>query len=242
MADDAALRERFAAMRRANKVALARLVAERVGVSLDPDALFDVHIKRIHEYKRQLLNILETIALYARDPRRARRATGCRASRSSRARRPPGYGQAKLIIKLINDVARRDQRRPGGARPAQGRVPAELQREPRRGDHSGRGPVRADFHGRHGGIRHRQHEARAQWRADHRHARRRQHRDPRTGRGRAFLPVRADGRRGGPAPARRAWTRRGHCQLAGAGTSPRRRRGRGVLRRTIATRFHGARP
>ena len=79
LADDAAFRERFAAVRRTNKIALARLVAEQLGVGLDPDALFDVHIKRIHEYKRQLLNILETIALLQRDARAADAATGCRA-------------------------------------------------------------------------------------------------------------------------------------------------------------------
>ena len=62
-----------------NKVALARLVAERTGVSLDPDALFDVQIKRIHEYKRQLLNILETIALYHAMRDEPGSATGCRA-------------------------------------------------------------------------------------------------------------------------------------------------------------------
>ncbi|MEO8345440.1 MAG: glycogen/starch/alpha-glucan phosphorylase [Betaproteobacteria bacterium] len=105
LADDAAFRERFSSARRANKVALARIVIERLGVSLDPNALFDVHIKRIHEYKRQLLNILETIALYdamRADPTkdwvpRVKIFAGKAAA---------GYVRAKLIIKLINDVAR----------------------------------------------------------------------------------------------------------------------------------------
>ena len=105
MAHDAALRERFAVVRRANKVALARLVVERVGVSLDPDALFDVHIKRIHEYKRQLLNVLETIAAYE-----AIRADPARdwvpRVKIFAGKAAAGYRQAKLIIKLINDVAR----------------------------------------------------------------------------------------------------------------------------------------
>ena len=57
--------ERFAAVKRGQQGArCARIIAERLGISVDPDALFDVQIKRIHEYKRQLLNILETIALY----------------------------------------------------------------------------------------------------------------------------------------------------------------------------------
>jgi starch phosphorylase len=80
-------------------------VSERIGVSLDPDALFDVHIKRIHEYKRQLLNILETIALY--DAIRAQPA-GDWAPRVKifSGKAAAGYRQAKLIIKLANDVAR----------------------------------------------------------------------------------------------------------------------------------------
>ncbi len=64
VADDTGVHERLARIRRANKQALAKLVADRLHITLDPDALFDVQIKRIHEYKRQLLNILETIALY----------------------------------------------------------------------------------------------------------------------------------------------------------------------------------
>src|SRR6202040_1103260 len=63
-ADDRALQERVSAAKRANKVALARLIFDRAGIRVDPDALFDVQIKRIHEYKRQLLNVLETVALY----------------------------------------------------------------------------------------------------------------------------------------------------------------------------------
>ena len=85
--------------------------------SLDPDALFDVQIKRIHEYKRQLLNILETIALY-----QAMRAEPDRdwvpRVKIFAGKAAAGYHQAKLIIKLIHDVARVDQRGSRGARPA----------------------------------------------------------------------------------------------------------------------------
>ncbi len=105
LADDAAFRERFAAIKRANKVALASVVRDSLGVMVNPDALFDVQIKRIHEYKRQLLNILETIALY-----NAIRANPT-ASWTPRVKlfagkAAAGYAQAKLIIKLANDVAR----------------------------------------------------------------------------------------------------------------------------------------
>ncbi len=115
MAQDAALRERFAAVRRANKVALARLVVERVGVSLDPDALFDVHIKRIHEYKRQLLNILETIALY--EAMRADPARSLGAARQDLR----GQGGGRLPAGEAHHQAHQRRRaksinaRPGGA-------------------------------------------------------------------------------------------------------------------------------
>jgi starch phosphorylase len=63
-ADDSAFLERFMQAKRANKERLAATVARRLGVTLDPGAMFDVQIKRMHEYKRQLLNILEAIAYY----------------------------------------------------------------------------------------------------------------------------------------------------------------------------------
>ena len=111
LADDPSFRERFREVRRANKVALARLVAERLGVGVDPEALFDVQIKRIHEYKRQLLNILETIALY-----NAMRAQPTRPwvprVKIFAGKAAAGYHQAKLIIKLANDVARMVNRDP----------------------------------------------------------------------------------------------------------------------------------
>ncbi len=63
-ASDSAFQQKFRAVKHHNKIALARLIGERLNVMVDPGALFDVQIKRIHEYKRQLLNILETVALY----------------------------------------------------------------------------------------------------------------------------------------------------------------------------------
>jgi glycogen phosphorylase len=104
-AEDRGLQQRVAAAKRANKVALARLIVERLDLYVDPDALFDVQIKRIHEYKRQLLNLLETVALY-----HAIRAEPTRnwipRVKIFAGKAAANYAQAKLIIKLINDVAK----------------------------------------------------------------------------------------------------------------------------------------
>jgi starch phosphorylase len=104
-ADDRAFRDRFAAARRANKVLLARVVAERAGTSVDPEALFDVQIKRIHEYKRQLLNLLDTIALYQEMRAHPTREWVPRVKIFA-GKAAAGYHQAKLVIKLASDVAR----------------------------------------------------------------------------------------------------------------------------------------
>ncbi|MCK4674891.1 MAG: glycogen/starch/alpha-glucan phosphorylase, partial [Gammaproteobacteria bacterium] len=91
-------------IKQANKKRLAELVLENSGVEFNPEAMFDVQVKRIHEYKRQLLNILHVIHLYIRikngdtknwTPRNV--LIGGKAA--------PGYHMAKLIIKLINNVA-----------------------------------------------------------------------------------------------------------------------------------------
>jgi starch phosphorylase len=104
-ADDASLRERFERVRHANKVGLSRVVAERLGVGIDPNSLFDVQIKRIHEYKRQLLNILDTIALY--NEMRAQPAyPWVPRVKIFAGKAAAGYHRAKLVIKLANDVAR----------------------------------------------------------------------------------------------------------------------------------------
>ena len=103
-ADDGAFRSRFAAVRRSNKVLLARVVAERTGTSIDPEALFDVQIKRIHEYKRQLLNLLETVALYQEMRAQPARDWVPRVKIFS-GKAAAGYQRAKLVIKLASDVA-----------------------------------------------------------------------------------------------------------------------------------------
>ena len=103
-AEDPAFIRRFAATRARNKASLATRALQLTGIRIDPANLFDVQIKRIHEYKRQLLNILETVALYLamraepdRYPPRVKIFAGKAA---------PNYDRAKLIIRLIHDVAR----------------------------------------------------------------------------------------------------------------------------------------
>ena len=103
-ADDAVMRDHFARVKRANKEKLANGVADELGIKIDPDAMFDVHVKRVHEYKRQLLNILETVALY--NDMRARPGAGWAPRvKLFAGKAAASYTQAKLIIKLLNDVA-----------------------------------------------------------------------------------------------------------------------------------------
>ena len=106
LAGDAALGEKITAVKRANKARLADYIKASLGIRINPDAMFDVQIKRIHEYKRQLLNLIETVALYdqirshpERDWVPRVKIFGGKAASS--------YHNAKLIIKLSNDIARR---------------------------------------------------------------------------------------------------------------------------------------
>ena len=105
LAEDAAFRDKFAAVKRANKELLATLVPERLGIRVDPSALFDIQIKRIHEYKRQLLNIIEAVALYDQIRSHPERDWMPRVKFFG-GKAAPSYHNAKLIIKLANDVAK----------------------------------------------------------------------------------------------------------------------------------------
>ena len=104
-AGDAAFRQQWHQVKQHNKRLLAQLVEQDCAVTFDPEALFDVQVKRIHEYKRQLLNVLHVIHLYARI--KAGETDGwtprCVLIGGKAA---PGYALAKRIIKLVNNVAR----------------------------------------------------------------------------------------------------------------------------------------
>lgn len=104
-AEDRAFQERFAAIKRANKGALADLVRDRLGLAIDSGAMFDVQIKRIHEYKRQLMNIIETVALYDQIRSHPERDWVPRVKFFA-GKAAPSYHNAKMIIKLAGDVAR----------------------------------------------------------------------------------------------------------------------------------------
>lgn len=105
LADDPEFQKRFAASRYMNKLKLADVIRKELEIRVDPNALFDVHIKRIHEYKRQLLNILEAIALY--NAIRARPMDNWTPRvKIFAGKAAASYHQAKLIIKLIHDVAK----------------------------------------------------------------------------------------------------------------------------------------
>lgn len=102
---DVAFQEKWIRVKRNNKVQLAEMVWQECGVRFDPDAMFDVQVKRIHEYKRQLLNVLHVIHLYDRIKQGdiEQRTPRCVLIGGKAA---PGYLRAKLIVKLINNVAR----------------------------------------------------------------------------------------------------------------------------------------
>ncbi|HEX3487562.1 MAG TPA: glycogen/starch/alpha-glucan phosphorylase [Micropepsaceae bacterium] len=104
-ADDASLQMSVQEAKYRNKAALARVIANRLELRVDPQAIFDVQIKRVHEYKRQLLNLLETVAAYdaiRADPSR----NWVPRVKIFAGKAAASYTQAKLIIRLINDVAK----------------------------------------------------------------------------------------------------------------------------------------
>ena len=103
-ANDDEFLARLSAVKRANKVSLAELVRRERGIELNPDSIFDVQIKRLHEYKRQLLNVLNIIHQYFELKDHPEKAFVPRTWLFG-AKAAPGYFLAKRIIKLINDVA-----------------------------------------------------------------------------------------------------------------------------------------
>ena len=102
--EDSDFQNQFRAVKQENKLRLAELISAQLGIQINPDSLFDIQIKRIHEYKRQLLNVLHVITLYNRI------LAGTHTDSVPRTviiagKAAPGYLMAKLIIRLINDVA-----------------------------------------------------------------------------------------------------------------------------------------
>lgn len=103
LAEDAGFRRRFATAKRDAKLELAGQLKKLMGVTLNPDALFDIQIKRIHEYKRQLLNILQAAAQWNAIRREPDKDWVPRVKIFG-GKAAPGYAMAKQIIKLINDI------------------------------------------------------------------------------------------------------------------------------------------
>ena len=104
LAGDEGFQREFAAVKRMNKEHLARKISDLAGQVIDPNSIFDLHVKRIHEYKRQLLNVLQLVSRYNRirlaKPAHVQPRTAIFSGKAA-----PGYAMAKRISQLINYVA-----------------------------------------------------------------------------------------------------------------------------------------
>jgi starch phosphorylase len=103
-ADDPAFQQAFLDIKRENKAALAKVLRDQSGVEISPDTIFDVHVKRIHEYKRQLLNLLHVITRY-NAIRDGSDGHGLKRTIVIGGKAAPSYTMAKLIVRLVGDVA-----------------------------------------------------------------------------------------------------------------------------------------
>ena len=112
MADDPAFQHEWREVKQANKARLAANIEGKTDLAVDPAMLFDVQVKRIHEYKRQLLNVLHAMHLYDRIQRGDGDQLPPRVIIIG-GKAAPGYEMAKNVIKLINNVACSDQHRSG---------------------------------------------------------------------------------------------------------------------------------
>lgn len=101
--EDVEFREEWRKVKRQNKERLAKFILDQVGIALNPNSIFDVHIKRFHEYKRQLLNILHCVILYNRILKNPESVAGSYAKIFS-GKAAPGYAMAKLTIKPVNSI------------------------------------------------------------------------------------------------------------------------------------------
>lgn len=104
-ADDAAFREKFADIKHENKERLAKYILDNNGIVVDPNSMFDVQIKRLHEYKRQLLKAMHIIYNYIKITEGNGDFNVQPTTYIFAAKAAPGYHMAKLIIKFINDIA-----------------------------------------------------------------------------------------------------------------------------------------
>ncbi len=104
-AEDSAFRDAFQKAKLDNKIRLAQWLKDRDGSVIDPSAMYDVQIKRIHEYKRQLMNILEAVALW-NDIKDNPNGNWTPRVKLFGGKAAPGYVMAKSIVHLINDVAK----------------------------------------------------------------------------------------------------------------------------------------
>ena len=171
---DPAFQREWQAIKAENKHALAGFIKERTGIVVDPQSLFDIQVKRLHEYKRQHLNVLYAITLYNQLKRGSdarRNAAHGDLWRQSRSRIP--YGQADHQADQFR--RRGHQSRSQGLRSAQSRFSAGLQRQKRPARLSCRRSFRADLDGRQRGLGHGQYEICHERRVDYRHLGRSQH-------------------------------------------------------------------
>jgi glycogen phosphorylase len=160
-AEDSAFRAQWRKVQHDVKVRLAQYIQQETGFSVDPSSMFDSQVKRIHEYKRQHLNVLYILTLYLRLKRNPKMAMTPRTFLFG-GKAAAGYAMAKLIIKLINSVAEVINHDPE-VKQRMKVFSSGLQRHVRAKGLPRGGPERADIHRRQRGIRNWKHEVRREW-------------------------------------------------------------------------------